>query len=132
MTADPEDTGAPPATGDAPHWHLARADATTFEDLSDEEKVTFSQTELGAASAMLDELLRRHDALRTHVEDPDGLVRFTLGNDGRLLELFVHEAIGQQLDNLGFENLFNALLEAGNAGVRESLKDFGEHGLDGV
>lgn len=118
------------AAGEPPRWHSARADASTFESLGEAEKVTFSQTELGAASAMLEELLRRHDSLRTTVEDPGGLVRFTLGNDGRLLELFVDEAIGQQLDNLGFETLVNSLLEAGNRAVQTSLDEFREHGLD--
>lgn len=116
--------------GDPPRWQSPRADAAAFEDLGDAEKVTFSQTELGAASAMLEELLRRHDALRTAVQDPDGLVRFTLGNDGRLLELFVDDAIGQRFDNLGFEALFNSLLEAGNHAAQTSLDDLRERGLD--
>lgn len=116
--------------GDPPRWPSLRADAAAFDGLGDAEKVKFSQTELGAASAMLEELLRRHDALRTTVEDPGGLVRFTLGNDGRLLELFVHDAVGQQLDNLGFEALFNSLLQAGNQAVQASLDDLREHGLD--
>jgi hypothetical protein len=123
-------SGSPDDADPITRWKAVRAQAANVDNLSDEEKVNFTLTELSAANAMLDELLRRHDALRTHVEDPDGLVRFTLGNDGRLLELFVHEAIGQQLDNIAFETLFNSLLEAGNKAVIASLEEFGEHGLD--
>ena len=62
---------------------------TEFEDLGDAEKVKFVEAELGATLNKLDDMTARLTALRTQVEDPDGLVRFTLGDDGRLLTLFI-------------------------------------------
>ena len=41
------------------------------------------------ALSKLDDLIARLTSLRIEVEDPDGLVRFTLGDDGRLLTVFI-------------------------------------------
>ena len=106
------------------------AESANFDDLGDAEKVKFSQAELGAAASLLDDLLARYAALRTEVQDPDGLVRLTLGSDGRLVELYIHDQIAQQLDNLGLERLLNTLLQAGNEAVEASLQEFRTQGLD--
>ena len=93
---------------DAASVYSARAlgaEAANFDDLGDAEKVKFSQAELGAAASLLDDLLARYAALRTEVQDPDGLVRLTLGSDGRLVELYIHDQIAQQLDNLGLASI---------------------------
>ena len=103
--------------------------AAGFADLDDAQKVAFSQSELGACAALLDDLLTRFAALRTVVADPDGLVRMTLGNDGRLLELFIDERIGERMDNLGLERLISGLLAAGNAAVTASLAELGGEDL---
>ena len=103
--------------------------AAGFADMDDAQKVAFSQSELGACAALLDELLTRVAALRTEVADPDGLVRMTLGNDGRLLELFIDERIGERMDNLGLERLISGLLAAGNAAVTASLAELGGEDL---
>jgi len=103
--------------------------AAGFADMGDAEKEAFSQTELGACAALLDDLLTRLAALRTEVADPDGRVRFTLGNDGRLLELFIDEQIGQQMDNLALEALLTRLFTAGNAAVNASLEELGGEDL---
>ena len=103
--------------------------AAGFADMDDAQKVAFSQSELGACAALLDELLTRFAALRTEVADPDGLVRMTLGNDGRLLELFIDERIGERMDNLGLERLISGLLAAGNAAVTASLAELGGEDL---
>ena len=103
--------------------------AAGFADLDDAQKVAFSQSELGACAALLDDLLTRFAALRTEVADPDGLVRMTLGNDGRLLELFIDERIGERMDNLGLERLISGLLAAGNAAVTASLAELGGEDL---
>jgi hypothetical protein len=105
------------------------ARAAGFADMDDAAKVEFSQTELGACAALLDDLLTRFAALRTEVTDPDGRVRFTLGNDGRLLELFIDEQIGQQMDNLALESLLTRLFTAGNAAVAASLDELGGEDL---
>ena len=118
---------------DAASVYSARAlgaEAANFDDLGDAEKVKFSQAELGAAASLLDDLLARYAALRTEVQDPDGLVRLTLGSDGRLVELYIHDQIAQQLDNLGLERLLNTLLQAGNEAVEASLQEFRTQGLD--
>ena len=51
-----------------------------FGDLSPEEKVKFSQAEIPATLATLNDAIARRMALRTEVEDPGGLVRYTFGH----------------------------------------------------
>ena len=48
-------------------------------------------------------MIARLSALQTEVEGPDGLVRFTLGDDGRLLSLLIHDAARTSMTNLGLE-----------------------------
>jgi len=64
------------------------------------------------ALSKLDDLIARLTSLRTEVEDPDGLVRFTLGDDGRLLTVFIdgstpmvmtRDAVRTSLTKLGLE-----------------------------
>jgi putative proteasome-type protease len=59
----------------------------------------------------LDDMIVRLIGLRTHVDDPDRLVRFTLGDDGRLT-------------NPALEKKPNDLLSAGNEAMRLSRKQF--------
>jgi hypothetical protein len=103
-----------------------------FEDLGDAEKVKYSETEVAATLGKLDALIAELSALRTDVDDPDGVVRFTLGDDGRLLTLFIDDSVGNRLTNLGLEQKLNTLLERGNQAVwatrqqwRDSMRDFG-------
>ena len=44
--------------------------------------------DLGDAENKLDDMIAKLIGLRIEVEDPDGLARFPLGDDGRLLTLF--------------------------------------------
>jgi hypothetical protein len=97
---------------------------TDFEDLSDAEKVKFAEAELAATLTRLDDMIERLTALRTAVDDPDGLVRFTLGDDGRLLSLFIDDAVRTRLTNLALEKKLNDLLFAGNEAMRLSRKQF--------
>jgi hypothetical protein len=99
-------------------------DSSGFDDLGPEEKVKFSEAEIAATLAKLDDAIARMAALRTEVEDPDGLIRFTLGDDGRLLTLFIHDNVGQRLTNLDLEDKLNRLLDAGNQAMRLSRKEF--------
>jgi hypothetical protein len=103
-----------------------------FEDLGDAEKVKYSEAEVAATLGKLDALIAELSALRTDVDDPDGVVRFTLGDDGRLLTLFIDDSVGNRLTNLGLEQKLNTLLENGNQAVwatrqqwRDSMRDFG-------
>ena len=71
-------------------------------------------------------------ALRTEIEDPHGFVRLTLGDDGRLLTLFIDDAMRASLTNLALEKKLNALFEAGNEAMRlsrreswDSMREFG-------
>jgi hypothetical protein len=98
----------------------------SFDDLGDAEKVKFCETELAATLTRLDDAIARLAALRTEVEDPAGLVRFTLGEDGRLLSLFVDDAAPHLLTNIALEEKINGLLEAGNEAMRLSRKEFWE------
>ncbi len=79
--------------------------------------------DLGDAENKLDDMIAKLIGLRIEVEDPDGLARFPLGDDGRLLTLFVDCAVRSSLTNLGLEKL-NDLLSAGNRAVRLSRKEF--------
>jgi predicted lipid carrier protein YhbT len=94
-----------------------------FDDLGDAEKVKFSQAELAATLAELDGKLQRLAALRTEAEDPDSLVRFTLGPDGRLLTLFLHEAVPSRLTNLALEQKLNDLFAAANEEARAARRE---------
>jgi hypothetical protein len=99
-------------------------DTSGFDDLGPEEKVKFSEAEIASTLAKLDDAIARMAALRTEVEDPDGLIRFTLGDDGRLLTLFIQDNVGQLLSNLDLEERLNSLLDAGNQAMRLSRNEF--------
>jgi hypothetical protein len=99
-------------------------DGAAFDDLDDAEKVKFCEAEIISALAKLDDAIARMAALRTEVEDPDGLVRFTLAEDGRLLSLFIHDAATTSLTNLALEQKLNGLFEAGNEAMWLSRKEF--------
>jgi hypothetical protein len=99
---------------------------TEFEDLGDAEKVKFVEAELAATLNKLDDMIAKLTGLRTEVDDPDGLVRFTLGDDGRLLSLFIDDAVRTSLNNLGLEKKLNDLFAAGNEAMRLSRKQFWE------
>ncbi|KUI36230.1 hypothetical protein [Mycobacterium sp. GA-2829] len=97
---------------------------SNFDDLDDAQKVTYVEAEVAATLNRLDEMIAQLGALRTEVEDPDGLVRFTLGDDGRLLSLFVHDAVRTSLTHLGLEKKLNDLFQAGNDAMRLSRREF--------
>ncbi len=97
---------------------------TDFEDLGDAEKVKFVEAELSSTLNRLDDMIAKLTGLRTEIEDPDGLVRFTLGDDGRLLTLFIDDAVRSRLNNLGLEKKLNDLFSAGNEAMRLSRKEF--------
>ena len=99
---------------------------TEFEDLGDAEKVKFVEAELTSTLNRLDDMIARLTGLRTEIDDPDGLVRFTLGDDGRLLTLFIDDAVRTRLNNLGLEKKLNDLFSAGNEAMRLSRKQFWE------
>lgn len=109
---------------------------SNFDDLDDAQKVKYVEAEVAATLNRLDEMIAQLGALRTEVEDPDGLVRFTLGDDGRLLSLFVHDAVRTSLTHLGLEKKLNDLFQAGNDAMRLSRREFwdnvGEVGEDGA
>ena|ERR1700756_2337382 len=77
------------------------------------------------AGENLDDVIARLAAARTKVEDPDGLVCFTLGEDGRPLSLFIHHAATTSLTNVALEQKLNRLLAAGNEAMRRSRKELG-------
>jgi hypothetical protein len=97
---------------------------TGFEDLGDAEKVKFVEAELSSTLNRLDDMIAKLTGLRTEIEDPDGLVRFTLGDDGRLLTLFIDDSVRGRLNNLGLEKKLNDLFSAGNDTMRLSRKEF--------
>jgi hypothetical protein len=96
---------------------------TGFDDLDDAAKVQYSQSELAATFAELSAVLDRLAALRTNAADPDGDVRFTLGQDGRLLSLFIDESVPGRLTHLALEEKVNDLLAEANRVAEKSRKD---------
>ena len=116
---DDEDDGTRFHAGDDPE-----TDGCASDDLNDAEKVRFCEAEITSALAKLDDAIARMAALRTEVEDPDGFVRFTLGEDGRLLSLFIHDAATTSLTNLGLEQKLNGLFAAGNDAMQLSRKEY--------
>jgi hypothetical protein len=94
-----------------------------FDDLGDADKVKYSQAELAATFAELDAKLQRLAALRTETEDPEGLVRFTLGPDGRLLSLFIDDAAQTRLTNLALEQKLNEMFEVANEAAWQSRRE---------
>ena len=120
----PEGPGDDEDDGTGFHRDDPETDGTAFDDLDDAEKVEFCEAEIASALAKLDDAIARMAALRTEVEDPDGFVRFTLGEDGRLLSLFVHDAATASLTNLGLEQKLNGLFAAGNDAMQLSRKEY--------
>jgi len=98
--------------------------ADGFDDLGDAEKVKFCETEIAATVDRLTDMIARLAALRTEVDDPDGLVRFTLGDDGRLLTLFIDDFVARSLTRMGLEKKLNELFAAGNEAMRLSRREF--------
>jgi len=98
--------------------------ADGFNDLGDAEKVKYCQTEIAATVDRLTNMIAQLAALRTEVDDPDGLVRFTLGDDGRLLTLFIDDFVARSLTRIGLENKLNELFAGGNEAMRLSRKEF--------
>jgi hypothetical protein len=122
---EPPDDGSSPRPVVRRITMASRDDARTeFEDFGDAEKVKFVEADLTATLDKLDDMIARLTALRTEVEDPDGLVRFSLGDDGRLLSLFIDDAVRTRLTNLGLEKKLNDLLSAGNEAMRLSRRQF--------
>jgi hypothetical protein len=95
-----------------------------FDELGDAEKVKYCETEVAATLGRLDDMIARLAALRTEVDDPNGLVRFTLGDDGRLLTLYIDDAVASSLTRLALENRLNDMISAGNEAMRLSRKEF--------
>jgi hypothetical protein len=101
-----------------------------FDDLGDAEKVKFSEAETAATLDKLDRLIAQMTSMQTEVEDPDGYVRFTLGHDGRLLTLFIDDAVRTSLTNLALEKKLNDLIEAGNQALLLSRKEYWQRAKD--
>ena len=82
------------------------------------EKVKFVEAELAATLNKLDDMLAGPTGPCTEVDDPDGLVRFTLSDDERLLSLFIDDAVRTSLNNLGLDKKRDDRFAAGNEAVR--------------
>lgn len=95
-----------------------------FEELGDAEKVKYCEKEVADTLGRLDDMIARLAALRTEVNDPNGLVRFTLGDDGRLIRLFIDDAVATSLTRLELENRLNVMFLAGNEATQLSRREF--------
>lgn len=95
-----------------------------FDGLGDAEKVKHCETEVADTLSRLDDMIAALAALRTEVEDPSGLMRFTLGEDGRLLRLYIDDAVALSFTRLALENNLNDMFSAGNTAMRLSRSEF--------
>jgi hypothetical protein len=95
-----------------------------FEALDDAAKVKYCETEVADTLARLDDMIARLAALRTEVDDPDGLVLLTLGEDGRLLRLYIDDVVSRSLTRLALEKKLNDMFSAGNQAMRLSRREF--------
>jgi hypothetical protein len=53
-------------------------------------------------------------------------LRFTLGEDGRLLTLYIDDAVAMSLTRLALEKKLNDMFAAGNEAMRLSRSEFWE------
>lgn len=90
-----------------------------FEDLAPAAQEAAALAELDALSAKLQHMLARLRAMRVDVEDPDGTIRLSIGDDGRLLALFIADDAPRRLTNLELERKINDLIRAGNEEIAE-------------
>lgn len=123
---DPSGSGGSGSTGAGSTGAPGSTGASGFDDLGDAEKVTYSEAEIAATLGKLDDMIARLTSLRTDVDDPDDLVRLTLGDDGRLLTLFIDDAVRTSLTNLALEKKLNDLFASGNEAMRLSREKFWE------
>ena len=123
---DPSGSGGSGSTGAGSTGAPGSTGASGFDDLGDAEKVTYSEAEIAATLGKLDDMIARLTSLRTDVDDPDDLVRLTLGDDGRLLTLFIDDAVRTSLTNLALEKKLNDLFASGNEAMRLSRVKFWE------
>jgi hypothetical protein len=99
---------------DAPHllaWVVAVRPASNIPTTVARRTRHSATNYLCGALTRLDDMVVRLIGLRTDVDDPDRLVRFTLGDD-------------RGLTNLALEKKLNHLLSAGNEAMRLSRKQF--------
>ena len=89
-----------------------------FDGLDDAEKVKYCETEVAHTLGRLDDMIAALAALRTEVDDPSGLLQFTLGEDGRLLRLYIDDAVAMSLSRLALEKKLNDMFSAGNEAMR--------------
>lgn len=101
-TDDKTDVDAPDPMTDDNAWHR----------LHDSTKVAWISSVLHQLYAALDAKLAEFDALTIEVEDPEGLARLSVGYDGRLLSLFLHDALRSRLTNIELEQKLAELLAA--------------------
>ena len=97
-----------------------------FDGLDDAEKVKYCETEVANTLGRLDGMIAALAGLRTEVDDPSGLLRFTLGEDGRLLTLYIDDAVAMSLTRLALEKKLNDMFSAGNQAMRLSRSEFWE------
>lgn len=118
---EPDETPADTDVNDDPD---PMYDIDAWEALHDRDKVSYISSTLGEIFTFLDNRLNEIDKVQIEVEDPQGYVRFTIGTDGRLLNLFIHESARTDLTNLQLEQKFTDMLAAADqerAAAREEI-----------
>jgi len=94
-----------------------------FDELDPPGQIAAAAAELDALSARLDDMLTRLRGIRVEVSDPDGMIRLTLGDDGRLLELWIADAAPTRWTNTDLEDRLNDLIRLGNDAVSGAHTD---------
>ena len=97
------------------------ADRTPFEDLDPPDMVAFALAEFEALSAKLEQMCSRRHGLNVTVSHRDGQIWLTLGDDGRLLALFIADSVPRTMTHLELEAALNELIRAGNEAIANLL-----------
>jgi hypothetical protein len=94
-----------------------------FDDMGPAEQEAAALAELDALTTKLHTMLARLRAMRADVADPDGTIRVTIGDDGRLLALFIADDVPRAMTNIELEHRINDLIRDGNEAITEMHDD---------
>ena len=81
--------------------------ATVFAGLDDRGKRAFCERELDDIYNGLDRLIQAISGVKVLAEDPDGVIRLTVGCDGRLIKLWIDPGATSRFTHLVLEQKFN-------------------------
>lgn len=97
-----------------------------FSGLDDRGKVAFVERERAALIAGLDRIIAEMSAVKVRAEDPDGIVKLTLGYDSRLQRLTISDGATVDLTPEAITDKLNETMRDAQEEValmRDEIKD---------